>query len=417
MIVDVINQPQETQANTIVSLDIGVEKPFEANSTSLGDQMVKEFEAVLETIDANAKNEEKKLNNGIPIEKSVCIFESIGGNDKGNDGFRKDTKPIVESLEKLGWYCEVVKFTNEQADEIFEDVKSRFIGYVPRINPGSLPDNEKTFFDVLRKLSKEGLVGMPHPDSMINFGAKSTLFKLNQTGLVPYDTYVYYNLEEFKKNFAVTLTHGDRVLKQNRGSTGEGIWWVSYADERPYKLGDSLPLDTKIKCTEAVDNHVEYRTLDDFMNFCEQYLIGDQGMLVDMKFLPRIKEGEIRVLLVGEHPIYVVHKKPADHADAFSATLFSGAKYRYDKPSEWKELIEYFHDSLPKIKESLNELEHPLIWTVDFILDYNDDKTDKYVLGEINCSCVGFTSHLDEGIQEEVAKEIILQISHKLSLS
>jgi len=37
----------------------------------------------------------------------------------------------------------------------------------------------------------------------------------------------------------------------------------------------------------------------------------------------------------------------------------------------------------------------------------NDDGSDKYVLGEINCSCVGFTSHLDSGIQETVANEII----------
>jgi hypothetical protein len=36
--------------------------------------------------------------------------------------------------------------------------------------------------------------------------------------------------------------------------------------------------------------------------------------------------------MVGDHPIFVVHKKPAESQDAFSATLFSGAKYRYDKP-------------------------------------------------------------------------------------
>jgi hypothetical protein len=35
-------------------------------------------------------------------------------------------------------------------------------------------------------------------------------------------------------------------------------------------------------------------------------------MLVDMKFMPRIKEGEIRILMVGANPIFVVHKKPAD---------------------------------------------------------------------------------------------------------
>ena len=67
---------------------------------------------------------------------------------------------------------------------------------------------------------------MTHPDSMINFGAKSALVKLNKTGLVPEDTYVYYKISDFKKDFPITLSYGDRVLKQNRGSTGEGIWRV-----------------------------------------------------------------------------------------------------------------------------------------------------------------------------------------------
>lgn len=125
-------------------------------------------------------------------EKSVCIFESVGGNDKGPDGHRKDTLPIVEQVKALGWHCEVVKFENDRAEEIYNEVKSKFSGYVTRVNPGSLPDNEKTLFDVLRRLSNDGLVGMPHPDSMINFGAKSALVKLNKTGLVPEDTDVYY---------------------------------------------------------------------------------------------------------------------------------------------------------------------------------------------------------------------------------
>jgi hypothetical protein len=41
------------------------------------------------------------------------------------------------------------------------------------------------------------------------------------------------------------------------------------------------------------------------------------------------------------------------------------------------------------------------------MLDYDEKGEDKYVLGEINCSCVGFTSHLESGIQEQVAAEII----------
>lgn len=53
-----------------------------------------------------------------------------------------------------------------------------------RINPGDVPDKEYHAF--LRKVSNVGgLIGMSHPDSMINFGSKNLLAKLNKTGLVP----------------------------------------------------------------------------------------------------------------------------------------------------------------------------------------------------------------------------------------
>ena len=47
--------------------------------------------------------------------------------------------------------------------------------------------------------------------------------------------------------------------------------------------------------------------------------------------------------------------------------------------------------------------------------DVDDDETgeDTYVLGEINCSCVGFTSELDMGIQEMVADEAIKRVEEK----
>ena len=96
-------------------------------------------------------------------------------------------------------------------------------------------------------------------------------------------------------------------------------------------------------------------------------------------------------------------KKPADSADAFSATLYSGAKYTYDKPDKWQNLIDFFLSKVELIKKTLNEKEPPLIWTADFILDWDENKKDKYILGEINCSCVGFISQLDMGIQEALA--------------
>ncbi|KAA6234552.1 Cj0069 family protein [Campylobacter sp. LR264d] len=331
------------------------------------------------------------------MKKYVVFFEAKGGSDKGPDGHRKDTMPMVNALKTKGWGAEVVFFTDEilkdeaKKNEIFEHVKNVADAYVSRVNPGNLKE-EKLYFDVLRKLCDSGLIGMPHPDAMIGYGAKDALTKLACTPLVPDDTYAYYDIKTFKKTFPKSLAKGERVLKQNRGSTGEGIWRVRLEKSSEYNKVESLDLDTNIICTEAKDNHSETRQLGEFMDFCEQYIVGDNGMLVDMTFLPRIKEGEIRILMLYKTPVYVVHKKPAEGGDAFSATLFSGAKYRYDEPKDWKNLIDWFLGQLPDIRTRLGNYDLPLIWTADFILDTDENGKDKYVLGEINCSCVGFTS-------------------------
>ncbi|MCW0224429.1 Cj0069 family protein [Campylobacter lari] len=341
------------------------------------------------------------------MKKNIVFFEVRGGSDKGEDGHRKDTMPMVNALKEQGWNAEVIFFEVDKKDEIYEYVKNNADAYVSRINPGNLKE-ENEYFDMLRKLCANGVIGMPHPDAMIGYGAKDALTKLNKTALVPEDTYAYYDIKTFKESFPKTLAKGERVLKQNRGSTGEGIWRVRLMDELPAGA-TSVPLNAKIKCTEAKDNHTEERELGEFMDFCEQYIVGDNGMLVDMTFLPRIKEGEIRILMLYHTPIYVVHKKPAEGADAFSATLFSGAKYRYDEPKDWQGLIDWFLATLPEIRSKLGNYDIPLIWTADFILDTDENGKDKYVLGEINCSCVGFTSPAEfvEPIAKKVAQNII----------
>lgn len=339
--------------------------------------------------------------------KKVIFFEVQGGTDKGADGYRPDTMPMVNALKDLGQDAEIIFFEIEKREEIFNYVKDQAVAYVSRINPGNLP-HEAEYFEMLRELCTAGVVGMPHPDAMIGYGAKDALVKLRHTSLVPEDTFAYYTIDEFKEIFPTSLTNGERVLKQNRGSTGEGIWRVQLVE--PLAVGvTTVPLDAQIKCTEAKDNHVEYHALQDFMTFCEQYIVGANGMLVDMPFLPRIKEGEIRLLMLRDKPVNVVHKKPAEDADAFSATLFSGAQYRYDAPDEWLELVQGFLTQLPEVTALLGGYDLPLIWTADFILDTDAEGNDTYILGEMNCSCVGFTSQLE--LAEDVAKAIISGIA------
>lgn len=349
------------------------------------------------------------------MHKAIVVFEVEGGSDKYFDGHRKDTMPIVEAIRAEGWRAEVVYYRPEWAEDLFSYVSENFDGYISRVNPGNIPGGEKGYFALLTRLADAGLVGMSTPAEMMSYGAKDALVKLNKTPLVPEDTRAYYDVADFHQAFPATLSYGERVLKQNRGSTGEGIWRVRLADSHlaeTVEPGTALPLDTALKATEAVDNHTEDRQLGEFMDFCDQYIEGDNGMLVDMRFMPRIVEGEIRILLVGATPVFVVHKKPAAGGDSFSATLFSGATYTYDKPEQWPELMEMFHKARPVIAENLGDDDTvPLIWTADFMLDDAPDGGDTYVLGEINNSCVGFTSELDMGIQELVAKEAIARVT------
>jgi hypothetical protein len=168
----------------------------------------------------------------------------------------------------------------------------------------------------------------------------------------------------------------------------------------------AVNLEAMVKCTEAKDNHVEEMPLGEFIDFCVQYLDGDGGMILDMPFLERIKEGEIRVFMLRNKVVNIVHKKPAEGPDAFSATLFSGAVYRYEDPEKWPELVKVVQKNVPVIRDRLGGYDLPLIWTIDFILD-TDERTgsDRYVLGEINASCVGFSTHLE--LSEDIADEIV----------
>ena len=47
----------------------------------------------------------------------------------------------------------------------------------------------------------------------------------------------------------------------------------------------------------------------------------------------------------------------------------------------------------------------PLLWTADFMLDDKAGGGDAYVLGEINASCVGFSTHLE--LADQVAEEVV----------
>ena len=195
------------------------------------------------------------------MKKHVIIFEVRGGSDKGPYGFRRDSKPIIDSLKKRGWTAEIIFYQDKDRGEIYRYTHEKADAYISRVNPGNLKD-ETDYFQMLRELVANGIEGLPHPDAMVTYGAKNSIERLKGTAIVPDDIYTYYSFDELKEHFPKSLKKGVRVLKQNRGSTGEGIWRVEL--KNPKKYQGAIPLDAELKLTEAKDNHTETKILQDF---------------------------------------------------------------------------------------------------------------------------------------------------------
>ena len=335
----------------------------------------------------------------------IVMIECEGGSDKKADGHRGDTIPISNALIEKGWECIPMYYSDAKYDEVAAAL-DKADGYITRINPGTYPGVTQSKVDALfKEYADKGLAPMQHPDVMLKMGAKDALVKIANLSCGMADTYAYYDIPSFKENFPKTIQTGIRVVKQNRGSQGEGIWVCKIKEGQEGEVTGATILDLQ----EAVDNHKEEKSIDDFMTFCEQYIVGENGQLIDQRFLPRIVEGELRVNMIYDKPTEIVHKKPAE--GGISATLKSGAKYVSYQPDDpqFAVLMDNFvNKDLPQIMPALGMegLPIPLIWTSDFILgDKTEDGADTYFVGEFNCSCVGITQQLH--LTNEVADAVI----------
>jgi len=361
----------------------------------------------------------------------IIVIGARGGDDKSPGmEHRRDTIPICNSLIELGWWAQPVFYSDTAEDLLLGYASEGVDGYISRVNPDVYDDLTVWRYDKLLETlhHTHGLAAMAHPKLIQKFGAKDALAKIAplRTGLP--DTLAYYDADSWRRSFPTTLSQGPRVVKQNRGSQGEGIWIVrlSEGNTTGYRKTHSLPLDTPLELVEAVDNHEERMTLGEFIKFAERYLEGgaEQGaQLIDQAFMPRISEGEVRVLMIGDTPVEILHKKPKE--GGVSATLKSGAVYTKFAPnaSEFERLMHSFvdrdlHNLLPVL--GMAEQPLPLLWTADFILGapkppWTDGK-DYYFIGELNCACVGITTqlHLTPIVAQQAVKVALQHRQHRL---
>jgi len=361
-----------------------------------------------------------------------------GGSDKGPDGNRIDSIPIANSVIAAGGACDLILYDANDHDG-FVAKTGAYDALIVRINPGQLSQGtpegtQARFDDLMNKYISEGKLVWSSPKIQTQMGAKDALVNIGKLNCGLEDTYAYYDENELTEGFKKTMAFQPRVIKQNRGSAGEGIWlcwlWDKEKDEKieiyPAKtLGEcSLSDDDYIKLMEMNDNHVEYHTVKEFLAFCVggpdaegagtwtstfpgKYLEGGKeagGQLVDQRLLPRIDEGEVRILMAGDTCQMAIHKKPM--GGGLSA-VGGNSEYTYYTPEDakYKNLVEKLYADIPSLLPSLGLAGEPLplLWTCDYIPKNPDDwekgpydrscpdEKTEYTVGEFNCSCVGIS--------------------------
>merc|ERR1712072_218151 len=366
--------------------------------------------------------------------------QDFGGSDKSANGHRYDSIPFANGMINSNMSCQLLHYTHEEHDKMFEVLKN-FDAIIVRCNPGQIQadgGSQQKFDDSLRELRKKGIQVWPSPDVMEFMGAKDALTRIAHLNIGLPDTLTYFEEDTFKAGFKKTMAYQPRVIKQNRGSAGEGIWIIKLKKGNYCKtFGErSCSDDEVLSLMEANDNHAEEHTVGEFIEWClngrtaksgtwtskgtGKYLEGGKeagGQLVDQRFCPRIVEGELRYNQIGDGLVGIIHKKPAE--GGISAVGGTGSIYTYYGPDEpkFKTLTDNFlTKDLPFVMPALDLAEEPLPlwWTTDFILSSPEgtpEAEEKWIVGEFNCSCVGISKCLAAYCKDDTPNACYTDIS------
>jgi hypothetical protein len=219
------------------------------------------------------------------------------------------------------------------------------------------------------------------------------------------DTHLYHSPRVLREEFPPRLqSAGPRVLKQNRGNGGQGVWKV--------ELVSPPANESAVVCVLHArrGSLPEDLPLGDFMRRCEEYFAGE-GCIIDQPFQPRLPDGMIRcymgadkVIGFGHQLIKALIPPPPEGVDAEAARPGPRIMHPASAPTfqvlRTKMESEWTPQMMRLLDISAESL--PVIWDADFL--YGPRTTsgeDTYVLCEINISSV---FPFPEQAPEEIAR-------------
>lgn len=297
---------------------------------------------------------------------------------------------IFSELRALGIEAEPAIYCEEVHDEVHAQLM-KVDGALVWVNPLEDGRTREKLDMLLREVAASGRFVSAHPDTILKMGVKEVLHQTRHLGWGT-DTRLYRNAAEFHERFPALLrAMGPRVIKQNRGNAGQGVWKVEW----PEQPANTAPVVTVLEARRG--SVPETLPLEDFMVRCQTYF-GWGGCIIDQAFQPRLPDGMIRCYMGVDKVVGFGHQKikalvapPPEGPDAPAAQ--PGPRYMVGPDAgEFQPLRRKMEaEWTPQMTEVLglerNSL--PIIWDADFLYGPRDAAgEDTYVLCEINVSCV-----------------------------
>ena len=140
-------------------------------------------------------------------------------------------------MPRVGIDAEPAVYDEGFADEVREQLLAAD-GVLVWVDPIHQGKTRAALDPLLRDVAARGPWVSAHPDVILKMGVKEVLYRTRHLGWGT-DTHLYRSAAEFRAEFPARLrAHGPRVLKQNRGNGGQGVWKVELVCE----AGGTTPL-------------------------------------------------------------------------------------------------------------------------------------------------------------------------------
>ena len=316
---------------------------------------------------------------------------------RGNRLTRSEATPqnnrlsrVFEALAELGIKAEPAVYAEDIADEVRQQLLNSD-GVLVWVDPISEGQNRMVLDALLRDVASKGVWVSAHPDVILKMGVKEVLYRTKHLGWGT-DTHLYLNVRTFREEFPLRLrSAGPRVLKQNRGNGGQGVWKIELM---------SAPTNDAaiVRILHARRGSVpEDMPLGEFMKQCEAYF-ANEGCIVDQPFQARLPDGMIRcymgadkVIGFGHQLIKALIPPPPEGPESQAAQPGPRIMHPASAPEFQALRMKMESEWTPQMVHVLgiDFVSLPIIWDADFLYGPRDASgRDTYVLCEINVSSV-----------------------------